>query len=40
MQSPTALLIIDYTNDFVDERGALTCGQPAQQIATTIVSLG
>lgn len=24
MQSPTALLIIDYTNDFVDERGALT----------------
>ena len=39
MQSPTALLIIDYTNDFVDERGALTCGQPAQQIATTIVSL-
>jgi nicotinamidase-related amidase len=24
-----ALLIVDYTNDFVDDKGALTCGKPA-----------
>lgn len=27
-----ALLIIDYTNDFVADDGALTCGKPAQAI--------
>ena len=34
-----ALLIIDYTNDFVADNGALTCGQPAQALADTIVAL-
>lgn len=34
-----ALLIIDYTNDFVADKGALTVGKPAQTLATTIVSL-
>lgn len=34
-----ALLIIDYTNDFVDDKGALTCGAPAQALAGQIVSL-
>ncbi|WP_018924847.1 cysteine hydrolase family protein [Salsuginibacillus kocurii] len=27
-----ALLVIDYTNDFVAEDGALTCGEPGQAI--------
>ncbi|MCG4778379.1 isochorismatase, partial [Eggerthella lenta] len=27
-----ALLIIDYTNDFVADDGALTCGQAAQAL--------
>lgn len=35
----TALLIIDYTNDFVADQGALTCGQPGQAIASSIVTL-
>ena len=34
-----ALLIIDYTNDFVDDNGALTCGKPAQVLADQIVKL-
>lgn len=34
-----ALLIIDYTNDFVAPDGALTAGKPAQDIASTIVTL-
>ncbi|QMU08885.1 cysteine hydrolase family protein [Levilactobacillus suantsaii] len=39
MATQQALLIIDYTNDFVADHGALTCGQPGQAIATTIVTL-
>ena len=31
-----ALINIDYTNDFVAEKGALTCGEPGQQIETFI----
>ena len=27
-----ALLIIDYTNDFVSDKGALTCGKTAQEL--------
>ncbi|MBD5429469.1 isochorismatase family cysteine hydrolase [Lactobacillus sp.] len=34
-----ALLIIDYTNDFVDDNGALTCGKPAQKLENNIVNL-
>ncbi|MBM7616888.1 nicotinamidase-related amidase [Weissella uvarum] len=34
-----ALLIIDYTNDFVADDGALTCGKPGQAIADRIVTL-
>ncbi|QCZ54818.1 putative isochorismatase family protein pncA [Levilactobacillus brevis] len=34
-----ALLIIDYTNDFVADSGALTCGQPGQLLAPTITEL-
>ncbi|KRL36878.1 cysteine hydrolase family protein [Liquorilactobacillus uvarum] len=34
-----ALLIIDYTNDFVHDKGALTCGKPGQKIEDTILSL-
>ena len=34
-----ALLIIDYTNDFVDDKGALTCGKPAQELDDTIANL-
>ncbi|MCF6515728.1 isochorismatase family protein [Lactobacillus sp. S2-2] len=33
------LLIIDYTNDFVDENGSLTLGKPAQQCEDKILSL-
>lgn len=36
---PKALLIIDYTNDFVADNGALTCGKPAQAIDEYLVSL-
>ncbi|CAJ1229147.1 cysteine hydrolase family protein [Lactiplantibacillus xiangfangensis] len=39
MPSKQALLIIDYTNDFVADQGALTCGQPGQLLATPIVTL-
>lgn len=34
-----ALLIIDYTNDFVADNGALTCDKPAQQLDQSIVNL-
>jgi len=34
-----ALLNIDYTNDFVAENGALTCGKPGQEIEEKIVAL-
>ncbi|MGE7924108.1 cysteine hydrolase family protein [Viridibacillus arvi] len=34
-----ALLIIDYTNDFVADDGALTCGKPGQAIEQTIASI-
>ena len=34
-----ALLIIDYTNDFVADAGALTCGKPGQAIENKIISL-
>lgn len=34
-----ALIIIDYTNDFVADEGKLTCGRPAQEIAKTICNL-
>ncbi|AVK63511.1 isochorismatase [Lactobacillus sp. CBA3606] len=39
MATKQALLIIDYTNDFVADNGALTCGQPGQALAPTIVAL-
>jgi nicotinamidase-related amidase len=34
-----ALLIIDYTNDFVHDKGALTAGAPAQKLEGPIVRL-
>ncbi|MGP4059326.1 cysteine hydrolase family protein [Halobacillus sp. H74] len=34
-----ALIIIDYTNDFVSENGALTCGLPAQALEGYVTSL-
>lgn len=34
-----ALLIIDYTNDFVADEGALTCGKAGQVLAPQIVAL-
>ncbi len=37
--SKKALLIIDYTNDFIADQGALTCGKPGQEIEDKIVSL-
>ena len=36
---PKALLIIDYTNDFVADKGALTCGQVAQALTPSIIQL-
>lgn len=32
MPSKKALLVIDYTNDFVAEKGALNCGEPGRVI--------
>lgn len=32
-----ALLIIDYTNDFVDDKGTLTCGKPGQVLEPYIL---
>lgn len=34
-----ALLVIDYSKDFVADDGALTCGQPAQAIDQRITEL-
>ena len=34
-----ALLIIDYTNDFVADNGSLTVGKPAQALEQPIISL-
>ncbi|UQS82352.1 cysteine hydrolase [Bombilactobacillus folatiphilus] len=34
-----ALLIIDYTNDFVADKGTLTAGAPAQKLESYIVQL-
>lgn len=34
-----ALLVVDYTVDFVADDGALTCGKPGQEIEQKIVSL-
>ncbi|GEO78307.1 pyrazinamidase nicotinamidase [Companilactobacillus mindensis DSM 14500] len=39
MSSKQALLIIDYTNDFVDDKGALTCGKPGQDLEGEIFNL-
>lgn len=39
MDKHTALLVIDYTCDFVADDGALTCGAAAQRIDKNIVSL-
>lgn len=36
---PKALLIIDYTRDFVADDGALTCGRPAQAIDGYLAAL-
>jgi nicotinamidase-related amidase len=33
------LLNVDYTNDFISEDGALTCGKPGQDIEKYIVSI-
>lgn len=34
-----ALINIDYTNDFVGENGALTCGEPGQKIEKAIFDI-
>ncbi|MFC7391979.1 cysteine hydrolase family protein [Scopulibacillus cellulosilyticus] len=34
-----ALIVIDYTNDFIDKNGALTCGEPGQKIDPEITSV-
>lgn len=34
-----SLIVIDYTNDFVHEKGALTCGKPGQDIEDRIAAL-
>ncbi len=34
-----ALLVIDYTNDFVADTGSLTCGKPAQDIEERITEI-
>ncbi|UZX33857.1 cysteine hydrolase [Apilactobacillus kunkeei] len=39
MMSNEALLIIDYTNDFVDDKGKLTVGKPGQVLVDYIVDL-
>lgn len=39
MSANEALLIIDYTNDFVADKGALTSGKPGQTLAPFIVDL-
>ncbi|MFD1421057.1 cysteine hydrolase family protein [Lactiplantibacillus songbeiensis] len=37
MSADQALLIIDYTNDFVADAGALTCGEPGQVLAPNLI---
>ena len=32
-----ALLIIDYTNDFIADNGSLTCGKPAQALEDYLI---
>ncbi|OXM16212.1 cysteine hydrolase family protein [Paenibacillus herberti] len=39
MVTMRALLNIDYTNDFIAENGALTCGEPGQLIEDEVVRL-
>ena len=39
MESHTALLVIDYTNDFVADKGALSCGGPGQKLEPHILKL-
>jgi nicotinamidase-related amidase len=39
MMSKKALIVIDYTNDFVAADGALTCGEPGQHIEKRICEL-
>ncbi len=39
MHKPTALIVIDYTNDFVDTKGALTCGEAGKSIDEAILAL-
>ncbi len=39
MATNEALLIIDYTNDFVHDDGALTCGKPGQVLEPAIIKL-
>ncbi|MTH54655.1 isochorismatase family protein [Bacillus mangrovi] len=34
-----ALLVIDYTNDFIADEGALTCGKPGQEIETALAGI-
>ncbi len=36
---PAALLIVDYSYDFVADDGKLSCGKPAQDIASNIAAL-
>lgn len=33
-----ALIVIDYTNDFIADDGALTCGEPGQAIEPYILN--
>ncbi|KRN98936.1 cysteine hydrolase family protein [Companilactobacillus kimchiensis] len=39
MSSHQALLIIDYTNDFVADKGTLTCGKAGQDLESSIFDL-
>lgn len=39
MSANEALLIVDYTNDFVADKGALTVGKPGQIIEPQLISL-
>ncbi|WPC22313.1 cysteine hydrolase [Pediococcus inopinatus] len=39
MKSAEALLIIDYTNDFVADQGSLTTAKPGQEIQSQIIKL-
>ncbi len=39
MAANEALLIIDYTNDFVHDDGALTCGAAGQALESSIIAL-